>query len=673
MHQNILFFKSISVWLILLFTLLLFSSPGNLPAAADDLICSFSNMGIWKRISDSGLWSKLNKLEAISLASGDFDGNKVADIAGIWPSGLWIFYDSGLWERISKSENLVAIAVGDFNGDNHDDLIGSFDIGVWWRDSASGKWTRLHAQKSPMITAGDFDQDGLDDLLGIWDNWIWIRYATGFWQKVNKATDFPWITVGDLNGDNIDDIVGSWSHGVWYRNSANGSWIKLAPAAEQLCTGDLDGDNLDDVIGMWSTNPGIWVRYSGSGVWNKLSNYKALSIDSIKAPEKESPIWVMGYYIGYQSGDQAPSEVDYSTMTHIMVGALMPQTDGTFNTSFYIGNPAGSVWAKDTINRAHNAKIKAIAMVGGAGSDNYNGFRATQDPVIRTAFVNNLLEIVNTYGFDGIDLDWEPIVISSDPNLDDRPILSALAEAIRAAMPDKIMTIPLGSNNRNFDNMKNPYYGQLSHYFDRVNMMSYQMNWTQAGWESWHSSPLFGETPSTPTSIDNTMKAYLAAGIPKEKIGIGVGFYGQPYEQGSWQPNAFVHTTSGPYISQPHQNTDNAWIRFSDNEVSYSNIMRYYYEETAYHWDDVAKVPYLSWSEPKWITGAPPSWANEPMKTGYVTYDNEASITEKGWYVKQQGLGGIIIWTISQGYLKWQTSGEKDPLMKAMKVAFITK
>gem|GEM_PF-7091472 len=35
----------------------------------------------------------------------------------------------------------------------------------------------------------------------------------------------------------------------------------------------------------------------------------------------------MGYYAGNHAGLQSPSKVDYSTMTHTMAGAAIPQND----------------------------------------------------------------------------------------------------------------------------------------------------------------------------------------------------------------------------------------------------------------------------------------------------------------------------------------------------------
>ena len=39
--------------------------------------------------------------------------------------------------------------------------------------------------------------------------------------------------------------------------------------------------------------------------------------------------------------------------------------------------------------------------------------------------------------------------------------------------------------------------------------------------------------------------------------------------------------------------------------------------------------------------------------------------------MREKGLGGAIVWTISEGYLHWLEVGEKDPFMKAVRQAFL--
>ena len=44
---------------------------------------------------------------------------------------------------------------------------------------------------------------------------------------------------------------------------------------------------------------------------------------------------------------------------------------------------------------------------------------------------------------------------------------------------------------------------------------------------------------------------------------------------------------------------------------------------------------------------------------------------EKGAFVRAQGLGGTIIWTISQGHIASAPAGQRDPLLDAIRSAFL--
>jgi chitinase len=76
-------------------------------------------------------------------------------------------------------------------------------------------------------------------------------------------------------------------------------------------------------------------------------------------------------------------------------------------------------------------------------------------------------------------------------------------------------------------------------------------------------------------------------------------------------------------------------------------------------WDNAALAPYLSLS------------ASNPHDCTYVTYEDEQSIAAKGAWAKSQGLGGVIIWTINEGYLPTAARGAQNPLLDAMHAAFL--
>lgn len=350
-------------------------------------------------------------------------------------------------------------------------------------------------------------------------------------------------------------------------------------------------------------------------------------------------IWVTGYYTGYGAGLYPPEVIDFSGLTHIAMGAILPNADGTLNTDFYVGPVDGPALARRIGALAHQNGKKAILMIGGAGSDNW---QTASSDANRARFVQSLKAAMTDLGYDGLDIDWEPVTV------DDAPALRALSRDLRQAMPSAILTIPVGFTNENILQDELRVYGELAPLYDRVNIMSYDTSSAYWWEESWHSSPLFGETPRAPSSIDADVKHYLALGVSANKLGIGIGFFGS-----CWKG-----------VTQPHESVrgraPNTVMGQSDNVMSYTNIMTQYFSPSVRKWDDIAKVPYLSSAAPL-----------GPQGCNFVSYDDEQSIAEKGAYVKKMGLGGVIVWNITEGTLPDKPMGQRDPLMAALKKSFL--
>jgi len=253
------------------------------PAIIYDLIGTWDGQGVYYRKSSDGTWVKMAS-PADLIAAGDLDGDGTDDLIGIWAGqgGVWVKYSStGSWSKLSTTAN--AIASGDMNGDGRDDLLGTWDgQGVYYRDSDTGTWVKM-ASPADLISAGDLDGDGMDDLIGIWagQGGVWVKYSsTASWSKLSTtARD---IASGDMNGDGTDDLLGTWDgQGVYYRDSDTGAWVKMASPADLIATGDLDGDGTDDLIGIWAGQGGVWVKYSSTVSWSKLST-TARDIDAGK-------------------------------------------------------------------------------------------------------------------------------------------------------------------------------------------------------------------------------------------------------------------------------------------------------------------------------------------------------------------------------------------------------
>lgn len=348
--------------------------------------------------------------------------------------------------------------------------------------------------------------------------------------------------------------------------------------------------------------------------------------------------WVAGYYVGYERGLQPVAELDFDGLTHLMVGAVLPNADGTLTTHYYIDDFNGPLWAQGAIDAAQAAGRKALLMIGGAGT--IGGWRGAASNANRAAFVSRLLALVDQTGADGLDLDWEPIEAG------DRAPLTALAQALRAARPTLILTLPVNVVNSNFSNPMDEaaFYAGIVPSLDQVNLMSYAMGYDYDGWYAWFSSPLDGESGHMPTSIAHTIDYYRAAGVPDAKLGVGSGFYGTCYRN----------------VSQPRVPVPGGSIVASDGAMSYRNIVRDYLPQMTRQYDAPAQSPWL---------GA--AGGRGPQQCTYVTYEDAQSIAAKGAWVRAQGLGGTIIWTISQGHFSDLPAGQRDPLLDAMQGGFI--
>ena len=341
-------------------------------------------------------------------------------------------------------------------------------------------------------------------------------------------------------------------------------------------------------------------------------------------------LWSMGYYASWQASQYPVSAVEWSGMTHVAMAFYTPQSNGTLTL---MGGDAQL--ARDLVAAAHAHGVKAIASLGGA--DSQAAFRAATTSGTIDKFVTSIVALTSDPGYDGIDVDWETLAHA------DEPIAIDLANRIRAAQSSAILTIPVGYININLGtDLSN--YAAIAAVYDQVNIMTYGMAGAYEGWKSWHSSALYQQDSATPTSVDSSVKLYLNAGVPKQKLGIGIGFYGLCY---------------APPVTGPDQALNGATLLASDGTISYANIMTSYYSASAYHWDSVASASYLAFSS-----------AHAPDGCGFISYDDEQSIAAKASYVKSNGLGGIIEWEINEGYLA-SAATAKNPLLTAIASAIL--
>jgi chitinase len=344
-------------------------------------------------------------------------------------------------------------------------------------------------------------------------------------------------------------------------------------------------------------------------------------------------LWVMGYYSSWDANQYPVSQIDWSGLTHIATAFNLPDGNGAVSAS----GSFDATLAKSVVNAAHAAGKKAIASIGGSGSATV--FEGSTSQAHLAAFVTNLKNLVTSSGYDGVDIDWEGGPAS------DQMLLMSLVQALKAAIPGALITVPVGIENNNSPSDLS-FFGTLAPLVDQINIMSYGMSGAWSGWKSWHSSPLYWNRDSaTPVGIDSSVADYLAAHVPPSKLGVGSGFYGECY--------------SAP-VTAPDQALGGSQVVASDGVMSYAHILSAYYSASAHQWDTTANVPYLTFSASHGSEGCT-----------YVSYEDPQSIAAKAAWVKSKGLGGVIIWTINEGYVASAPAGQQSPLLSAMRTGFL--
>ncbi len=360
-----------------------------------------------------------------------------------------------------------------------------------------------------------------------------------------------------------------------------------------------------------------------------------LWVSCLLAVSLHAQLWTTAYYPGDAGRTLPVAEIDFSTVTHLVHFAAIPNPDGSLNLSANgIVRPA----ADALIVRAHAAGRKVLICVGGA--ETAPGFRAATSPAHRAAFASAVVKLMAQWGYDGIDLDWEPLAAS------DFPAFTNLVRDLRAGMdgyPGKILTAAASAYPIYGDPPNSEYalYASLQPYFAQINIMTYDLSGAYDGWVSWFNSPIYDggrRFPSTGAplpSIDGAVRGFLAHGVAPGKLGIGVAFYGDVWT-GVWQPLQGWKTP--PTVQQ----------------MPYSTIMSSLFQPAAFHWDAKSQAAWL---------GLPHS--DRPAE--FVSFDNEQACQLKVQYARDHALGGVMIWQLAHGHRLDLPAGQRDPLLQAIK------
>ena len=459
---------------------------------------------------------------------------------------------------------------------------------------------------------------------------------------------------GPSSGDSGANNSGSSTSG-----GGNGAAQSTAGGGNNPGGSNAGGSNSGGSGGARSSSGGSGNPTAGASGSSKLDGGGPPSDAGADGSRPESGLWVLGYWAVWQASWYPMDRIRYADMTHIALSFVLPRAPATpttsspyaaLDTNNAIGN-LGATGMSAFTAAAHAGGVKALMSLGGGGAG--QGFADGASSTNRAALVSDVLAACKKWNFDGVDVDWEDSINFSD--------FKSFVHDLRAAAPAGfLITVPIGSVNDNLGidqeskDLWSTSYGEV----DQLNVMTYVGSGNYPGWVVWYFSPLFGAASDHPFDVSSTMDAWHALGIPKSKLGLGIGFYGR---------------TVGPPVTAALQDYGTAQVYGNDDTISSGSIQRNFIGKggAVYHFDDTAKAPWLGWSTP-----FKPAWSAEfpndaPPTVQFLTYEDATGVAEKGKWAKANGYGGAIIWTINEGVAYPDGSdGYANPMLDAVNRAF---
>ncbi len=239
----------------------------------------------------------------------------------------------------------------------------------------------------------------------------------------------------------------------------------------------------------------------------------APSSDPTTSPEnpfRSEPKEIFGYlplwdYACYET-------LDYRNLTHINLAFVNPDEKGKLVCEV----PDADL--KAIVTKAHENGVKVLVSMGGAGgSENYPALISEPEP--RKAFVKTIGKFVTSFGLDGIDLDIEgeaPSLFwsSYEPWVTD----------LRSLCDEKGFLLTTAVGNWYAGNITKKTYGM----FDRVGVMAYDNDM-----DTMHATYQYAK--------DCIGFFSVLRKIPKEKLLLGVPFYGRGYDvKGKLDWNSYI-------------------------------------------------------------------------------------------------------------------------------------
>jgi chitinase len=330
-------------------------------------------------------------------------------------------------------------------------------------------------------------------------------------------------------------------------------------------------------------------------------------------PSEVKEYKVIGYIAGWKGVDTKKIEAD--KLTHINY-AFANVIDG-----IVIEGEGRAAQDKDNLAKLRSLKsknpdLKILISIGGwTWSKGFSDAVLTEES--RKKFTDSAIDFLKRHQLDGLDFDWEYPGYPGDDNVyrkEDRENFVLMLKSVREALDSLgqlnhthyLSTIATGGFKEYVDVND---LGEAQKYLDFINIMTYDFTGVFKPMTGHHTN--LSTTEIGGRSAENAVLDHVAAGVPIEKLVMGVAFYGKGWKSVNPQNLGLFQPAVG-------------WRNFPYKEIEVfmkdGNYQKY--------WDSLSNASFL-WNE------------NDSI---FITYESPESIYKKMKYIKEKGMGGVMFW-----------------------------
>lgn len=349
------------------------------------------------------------------------------------------------------------------------------------------------------------------------------------------------------------------------------------------------------------------------------------TLDGFSQSARKKKYVINGYVGGYRGTPVNIDEIDAKKLTHINYAFV-----NCIDSMAVLSN-----LKTDTVNfrllnqlKKVNPDLQILISIGGwTWSKNFSD--AVLTPTSRALFAKTSIDIVRQHKLDGVDIDWEYPGQLGDNNKfrpEDKGNFTLMFIELRKEL-DKLsaetgkkylLTAALGASKKFIANTEMDKVAKL---LDYLFLMTYDFGGPNG--TVGHHTNLYSYGPDgTGSSADQAIRDFIAAGVPANKLGIGVAFYGKAVDAASIENNGLGQQRVRPVAGTPSPSAGQAggYSKLKESVINQNGYTRY--------WDKNAQAPYLFNS----------------VKKVFITYDDEKSTKLKAKYVKKHKLAGVFFW-----------------------------